>query len=77
MSVYTYEMDILVDLSYRIIYEVIILSESNKTHLTLSLYPKISDVIEMVGVPGRGHAPDKFWLDIIHPSIYCDNHDTH
>ena len=31
-------------------YEVVIFSEPNKTHLTLSLYPKTSDVIDAVGV---------------------------
>ena len=31
-------------------YEVVILSEPNKTHLTLSLYPKMSDVTDMDGV---------------------------
>ena len=36
-------------------YEVLILSEPNKTHLTLSPYPKMSDVIEMKSVPIWGH----------------------
>ena len=31
-------------------YEVVILSEPNKTRLKLSLYPKMSDVIDAVGV---------------------------
>ena len=44
-------MNFLVGLSCRVIYEVIFLSEPNKTHLTLTSYPKMSDVIDMVDIP--------------------------
>ena len=54
MEACTYEINILVDLGCLIMYEVLILSEPIKTHLTLSSYPKkskMSDVIEMVDIP--------------------------
>ena len=53
-------MNFFVGLSCLIICEVIILSEPNKTHLPLTSYPKMSDVIDMVGIPTWVHPLFKF-----------------
>ena len=57
MHVYVYATNFLVGLSCSIIHEGIILSEPKKNHLTLTSYPKMSDVMDMVGVVRRLHHP--------------------
>ena len=51
MHFYIYKMNILVDLGYWIMPEMIIFKWAKWAHLKLSSYPKTSDVIEMKGVP--------------------------
>ena len=64
MDTCTYKMNILVDLGCSI-YEVVISSEPNKTHLTLSSYPKMSNVIEMKGLGTNLPHSDEY-----HPSLH-------
>ena len=65
MDAYIYKMNFLVGLSCWIIDEVIILGEPNKAHLTLSSYPKMSDLIDMVEILIRDLPHSEY-----HPSLH-------
>ena len=79
MQMYTYGMNILVDLMHWIVHGVIIfLSEPKKTHLKLPSYPKkskTSDFIKMAGVLRWEHVTGRFFIRYLthsqcHPSLH-------
>ena len=82
IHVYIYKMNILVDLGCWIMHGLLnhawgdYFKLAKWTHLTLSSYPKTSDVIEMVFIPTWVYPLFKFWLDIcriVSSSIYRGN----